>query len=201
MDIKILKLFYKILYTRYGPTSWSHLNHVALHSHFNNIKIYTLYYDHFYIWLFWLIQIWISRIYKEKSIFETLDGFKLFLFLSNATPKNYCNRPKMVAINIMPGNRTILNCHDCHVTGSHLEDVLMWSHLRMWWCDPINSNEICMRRQEKIKKIKIVSITVWTMQPLFQQSTLTTTLHKILCFSFHPTFLNLVLPPANHGRA
>jgi hypothetical protein len=40
IDIKIEKLLYMILlvsYTRYGPTSWSHLDHVALQSHFNNI--------------------------------------------------------------------------------------------------------------------------------------------------------------------
>jgi hypothetical protein len=44
------------------------------------IKIYTLYYDDFCICRFWTVQIWISKMYKEKLIFETLDGFKLVLF-------------------------------------------------------------------------------------------------------------------------
>jgi hypothetical protein len=29
---------------------------------------------------FWTIQICISKNYKEKTIFETLDDYKLFLF-------------------------------------------------------------------------------------------------------------------------
>jgi hypothetical protein len=36
---------------------------------------------------FIMIQILISKIYKEKLMFEALHGFKLFLFLSNATMK------------------------------------------------------------------------------------------------------------------
>jgi hypothetical protein len=40
IDIEIEKLLYMILlvsYTWYVPTSWSHLDHLALQSHFNNI--------------------------------------------------------------------------------------------------------------------------------------------------------------------
>jgi hypothetical protein len=39
IDIKVEKLLFRILlvsYTRYGPTSWSHLDHVALQFHFKD---------------------------------------------------------------------------------------------------------------------------------------------------------------------
>jgi hypothetical protein len=123
---------------------------------------------------------------------------------SNATPKNCCNRSKMVAIDIMPGNRTILNCHrpwlPCH-------PVPPWGCVNVvppWGCgDAILS--IVMKYvyigKKNQKNKNYVDYSLKYAPPTSTKALLPLHYLKFCVFPLHPTFLNLVLPPANCSRA